>query len=140
MEPLAGILIMNSEQLKKIRRSTGLTQVQFGKEIQVSGKLVQMMEQGLRRITPRTAQAIMLLLPRIDNKKGVIANETPYCPFCGQEFVIQKSPKWGKGYHVKKHFCTSGVVQIKTNFATKSMLQRALTPVPRAMVKLNETF
>jgi len=126
---------MNSEQLKEIRKSTGMTQVQFGAEIQVSGKLVQMMEQGRRRITPRTTQAIMLMLPRIDEKKG-LAKEIPYCLYCGSPFDIQKIPGKGNGYRVKRHTCPSGIVEIKTNFATKSMLQRALTPVPRATVKL----
>lgn len=122
---------MNKEQLKKIRASTGMTQLSFGRAIGVSGKLISMMEQGLREITPRTKKSIIMLLPLIDDKKGV-AKKIPHCPFCGGNLKITNYGR--NGHKLEYHRCKNGIIEIKSIFAPKDMILRALTLTPSAKI------
>ena len=117
---------MDGRKIKAIRKNAGLTQKDFATEIGVSGKLVEMMEQGLKPCSRRTAITINLW-KQANTKKA--AQDNPCCPFCKKPFEITRVP--GAGWRLKTHQCTSGTIQIKSSFrGSKALIQRALTSIP----------
>jgi DNA-binding XRE family transcriptional regulator len=116
---------MDGNRVKEIRQNAGLTQKEFAAEIGVSSKLIEMMEQGIKPCSRRTAITINLW-KQVNVKKA--ARENPCCPFCKQPFEITRVP--GAGWRLKTHQCTSGTIQIKSSFRrSKALIQRALTAI-----------
>ena len=117
---------MDGGEIKAIRKNAGLTQQEFAAEIGVSGKLVEMMEQGIKPCSGRTELTINLWR-QANTKKA--AQDNPCCPFCKKPFEITRVP--GAGWRLKPHQCTSGTIQIKSSFRrSKALIQRALTAIP----------
>ena len=117
---------MDGKEVKAIRKNAGLTQKEFAAEIGVSGKLIEMMEQGLKPCSTRTELTITLW-KQVNTKKA--AQENPCCPFCKNPFEITRVP--GAGLRLKPHQCKSGIIQIKSSFVPSiAQLQRALTATP----------
>lgn len=117
---------MEGDEIKEIRHKAGLTQKEFAAEIGVSGKLVEMMEQGAKPCSSRTELTINLWR-KVNTKKA--AQDNPCCPFCKKPFEITRVP--GTGWRLKPHQCISGIIQIKSSFVySKAQIQRALTLIP----------
>ena len=116
---------MEGHEIKQVRKNAGLTQKQLAAEIGVSCKLIEMMEQGIKPCSRRTATTINLWR-QVSTKKA--AQENPCCTFCKKPFEIIAIPQ--AGWRLKPHQCISGVVQIKSSFVrSKALIQRALTAV-----------